>query len=227
MNNNFGELNQIDTERQLSIEEHNKLRQSAQYKEQETRSKRLTHDAIQALQICWLMSTRSQELSDNWLTFRFIDELIYSLIAISIQINEGLHNPARREMRYLLESAVKHYYVDNALSLPNAKFDERMKILGNPHLVPRSSVSFAPELKIFAFEEDTGNEFSNEITGLYSDLCKYVHRSKEQIDIYLNLIEKGVHPGFESIDEYRKINQEYARVCDIILTMNFASLGVG
>lgn len=38
-------------------------------------------------------------------------------------------------------------------------------------------------------------------------------------------IERGSSPGFESVSEFRAVNREYARLCDVILFLNFCILG--
>lgn len=61
----------------MKIDEHKKLMESDAYREQAARLTRLLKGAVEALQACWLMSTRTSSLSDATLTFRFIDDMIF------------------------------------------------------------------------------------------------------------------------------------------------------
>lgn len=199
------------------------LMESDQYREQATRQTRLLKAAVEALQTCWLTSTRSDALSNETLTFRFIDDAICSLISISNSICNGLHNPARREMRYLLESVCKHYHVDSAPGVGNKSLSEKLDKLKTN--VPRSSIEFVVNQSFFALDDGKTSELRADLKSMYAQSCKYVHRSKEQIVEYLAAANKGSSPGFESVEEFRAMNREFARLCDVVLFLSLAVLG--
>jgi len=197
--------------------------ESDQYREQVTRLKRLLKGAVEALQACWLMSTRNSALSDETLMFRFIDDTIFSLVGISSSISNGAHNPARREMRYLLESVCKHHYVDTSPRVAGKSLTEKLNDLKSN--VPRSSIDFVAGQKFFALDEVKEKELQSELIDMYARSCKYVHRSKEQIDEYLAAVDRGTSPGFESVSEFKVMNREFARLCDVVVFLSLAVLG--
>lgn len=205
------------------IDEHQRLMESDQYREQATRLTRLLKGAVEALQACWLVSTRSRSLSDDKLTFRFIDDAIFSLVGISSAINNGAHNPARREMRYLLESACKHYHVDSSQHAGGMPLSDKLEYLKAN--VPRSSIDFVEAQEFFALDDSKTKELRSELKDMYSQSCKYVHRSKEQIDDYLASVSRGASPGFESVSEFRRMNREFARLCDVVVYLVLSVLG--
>lgn len=209
--------------RDAKIDEHKKLRDSDQYREQSTRFTRLLKGAVEGLRACWLISTRSSALSEETLTFRFIDDAIFSLIGISSSINSGAHNPARREMRYLLESVCKHYHVDSSQRAGGKPLTEKLYDLKEN--VPRSSMSFVEDQQFFSLDDSKTKELRSDLKDMYAQSCKYVHRSKEQIDEYLAAVNKGTSPGFESVSEFRAMNQEFARLCDVVIYLSLAILG--
>ncbi|MDY0390967.1 MAG: hypothetical protein RBQ88_08610 [Desulfobulbus oligotrophicus] len=209
--------------RAVKIDEHKKLMESDQYREQVTRLSRLLKGAVEGLQTCWLMSTRSSALSDETLTFRFIDDAIFSLVGISSSISNGAHNPARREMRYLLESVCKHYHVDSSPRVGGRSLSDKLDDLKAN--VPRSSINFVEGQEFFALDNAKTKELRSDLKNIYSQSCKYVHRSKEQIDEYLAAVSRGSSPGFESVSEFRAMNREFARLCDVVIYLSLAALG--
>lgn len=226
-------MNENPTEHQLfadlfqakaaKIDEHRKLMESDQYIEQATRLARLLKGAVEALHACWLVSTRTRVLSDETLTFRFIDDSIFSIVGIGSSIGNGAHNPARREMRYLLESACKHYHVDTGKRAGNKPLSEKLNELREN--VPRSSIDFVEEQEYFALDNCKAKELRSDIKDMYSQTCRYVHRSREQIDQYLAAVNRGSSPGFESVGEFRTINREFARLCDVVVYLALSVLG--
>lgn len=209
--------------KEAKIAEHKQLMESDQYREQATRLTRLLKGAVEALQACWLMSTRNSYLSDETLTFRFIDDAFLSLVSIRSAIFNGAHNPARREMRYLLESVYKHYRVDSSQRVSGKLLREKLEDLKVN--VPRSSIDFVGDQYFFALDDCKAKELRSDLKDMYAQSCKYVHRSREQIDEYLAAVNRGASPGFESVSEFRKMNQEFARLCDVVVYLFLSVLG--
>jgi hypothetical protein len=216
-------INDMILARKAKIDNYKELMESDQYREQEIRLTKLMNGALKGLQASWLMSTRSQKLSDNTLTFRFIDDAIFSVYGIANSIKHGAHNPARREMRYLLESVCKHHYVDTNPTLSGKNLSERLNELENN--VSRSTIEFVGEQLFFSLDEHKSKELASELKDIYSQCCKFVHRSRDQIDLYLMSVEKGSSPGYESVKEFSGVNREFARLCDMVLFLTLSILG--
>jgi len=222
MENMFREV--IEKKRKL-VEEHQKLRESDEYQSKVKRLERLTMGAIKCIKYCSAMSLRSKHISHDTLTFGLIDDTLFTLVGISTLISNGTSSPARREMRYLLESTTKHYLVDVQITKWTKTLEQKLDILNTD--VPRSSFSYIDDITIGAFDEKTNIEFRNDIHQFYSQLCKHVHRSKEQIDLYLESFEKGSSPAFESVDDFDRVLKDFSRVCDIVIVVVMSSLGIG
>lgn len=125
-------------------------------------------------------------------------------------------------MRYLLESCAKHVYVD--LKQMSKPFTE--KLIFMRIYTPSSSVSFADDFRLYKFSDTQNKEFMDSIRSMYSSLCKYVHRSPEQIDEALRLLQRGVSPGFETSQEVESFCRELAQLYDLVLVMHFNVLGM-
>jgi len=220
---NYDPLSQIIAKRDEHIAGHEALRAKEPFVSQSKRLQRLTDGAVFGLQSIWRMSSRCQSICGELLTFRYFDDTIQSVVAIWSLSKEGLFTPAKREMRYLLESCAKHVYVD--LKQMGKPLTEKLAFLGTD--VPSSSVSFADDFRLYVFSDDENKEFMDGIRNMYSSLCKYVHRSPEQIDEALRLLQRGVSPGFETAQDVKSFGRELAQLYDLILVMHFNALGMG
>lgn len=66
----------------------------------------------------------------------------------------------------------------------------------------------------------------NSIRSTYSLLCRYVHRSPEQIEEALKLIQRGIAPGFETAKELESFNASLSNLYDMIIVLHFNALGM-
>jgi hypothetical protein len=168
------------------------------------------------------MSLRNQKLFDSFLTFQFFSDTIQSIISIWSLAKDGLLTPAKREMRYMLESCSKHVYVD--LKLMGMPISEKQQFLKDQ--IFHSSVSFTNDFRLYHFSEMENKAFMDCIRSSYTSLCKYVHRSPEQIEEALGLFQRGIFPGFETQHEMGLFVRELAQLYDLILVMYFNAVGM-
>jgi hypothetical protein len=169
------------------------------------------------------MSTRAPHIYDEFLTFRFVDDTLQSAVAVWLLAKEGQLTAAKREMRYMLETATKHAYVDiKQMGKPLAE-----KIAFLTDQVPRSSVDFVDDFRLYSFTDAENKAFMDFIRSSYSSLCPYVHRSPQQIEETLRLLERGVAPAFETEREVEAFVRVLERLYDVVLVLQFNALGLG
>lgn len=214
-------LHLLTNKRDELIAAHNELMAKEPFVSQSKRLERLTVGVIFALKAVWLMSRRTS-LYDKFLTFRFFDDTIQSVIAIWSLGKEGQLSPAKREMRYLLESSTKHVYID--LTLMGRPIEDKLKFLEDE--IPSSRVSFVDKLKLYQYSDSENKLFMDSVRSTYGSLCRYVHRTHEQIEEALRLFERGVFHGFETADEIEAFCRQLAQLYDLILVMHFNALGM-
>jgi hypothetical protein len=205
------------------VAEHAELRASEPFVAQTKRLQRLTEGFALGVHSIWLMSTRQPSIYDEFLTFRFIDDALQSVVAVWALAREGQLTVAKREMRYLLESVSKHVYVD--LKLMGKPLSAKIAFLSES--VPSSSVSFIEDFRLYSFGDIENKEFMDEIKNLYSALCRYVHRSPEQVEESLRLLARGVASGFEMPKQLESFVRELQRLYDVLLVLFFNALGLG
>ena len=209
--------------RDSHIEEHARLRNSEQFRALTTRLLRLMEGFVAGVHATWLMSRRAPNIYDEFLTFRFVDDTLQSAVAIWSLSKDGQFTAARRELRYMLETSTKHAYVD--LKQMGKPLREKINFLGAQ--VPNSSVSFVDDFRLYSFSDVENKAFMDFIRSSYSSLCRYVHRSPEQIDEALRLLKRGVAPAFETPREVQSFILELERLYDVILVLMFNALGLG
>lgn len=202
--------------------DHAALRSAEPFVAQTKRLQRLTEGVTFGIHAMWLMSRRSS-IYDEFLSFRFIDDTLQSVVAVWSLAKEGQLTVAKRELRYLLESVSKHVYAD--LKLMGQPLAKKINFLAEH--IPSSSVSFAEDFRLYSYSDPENKAFMDEIKSRYSSLCRYVHRSPEQVQESLRLLAQGISPGFETAKQLELFVRELERVYDVLLVLLFNALGLG
>jgi hypothetical protein len=153
------------------------------------------------------------------LVFRFVGELWESSFIIWDLLDVGAHNAARREMRYMLENAVKYVSVDTTVDGP---LEERIRFLHEK--VPPSSIGMVDDVHV-GFNGPFAQQFTADVKQLYSELCAYVHPSKEQINSLLNAELVGGRMRFDTARELERFGRKLFRFYDILLVLIITALG--
>lgn len=133
---------------------------------------------------------------------------------------EGMHGPLRRELRHLLEHAVKLTVVDQRLR--GAPLADRLEYL--KRLMPRSSVDVG-QLSFWGLSPETQLTLKSTVRSDFKQLSAYVHPSREQLDARLRGDATGSHLGFESTSEIANVNRLVRRIYDVVLVHTFECLG--
>ncbi len=181
---------------------------------------RMTSDIVILLRLSLMYSGRAGEYSENSLTVRSTDDLAQSVLAAWHLIQQGMINPVKRELRYIIESSVKYLYVDQhakGMESP-AKLMERLAFLETN---VNSVIDVREDLKLAALHSDDAKQFVDELYDIYRDCCAYVHVSRRQIEERLDMADKGRLIGFVTAEELRKIGRLMFRVYDVALTLYF------
>lgn len=181
---------------------------------------RFTSDFIMALRSISIYSTRAKDMYDNFLTIRAIDDLLQSVVQIQFMVENGIHNPVRRELRYLIEMMTKYLTVD---------YDQMGKsiTIKTQYLadhIPNSSIDVIDRCSL-PFSISQNKELRDEVTDLFKKACAYVHPSKKQIDEQLKNYDEGLYIGFETVKMIEDLNKVIFRVYDILLVMLFHGSG--
>ncbi len=171
----------------------------------------------------WLMATRSKAIVENSLSFTFTHDAFQTMGAITFLASEGMYAPAKRELRYLLESAVKHSFVD--LKSDSKPLSDRIAYLEKK--VPRSSLDFIKAQNFFGLTAAQEADFKASISSAYGSLSAFVHRSPTQLRQELSRMGKGAPAPKLVAAEFERFNRECFAVYDIVAFLQFQVLGPG
>jgi len=193
---------------------------------------RITEDVILLLGMCLAYSGRAGQYSENSLVIRSTDDLVQSVLSVWHLVQQGLINPVKRELRYIVESSVKYLYIDQQTEVVKYLYIDQQTegVKSLPKLTEQldfldanvnSSINVREQLKLAALHPADAKQFIDELYDIYRDCCAYVHVSRRQIEERLNLIQQGRQFGFETPEDLRKIGRLIFRVYDVALTLYF------
>lgn len=190
------------------------------FKEQLRYVSDFSRDAIQTIRIISLYSTRAPDIYDNMLTIRVSDDLLQSIIALQNLVINGIHNMAKRETRYMIETVVKYLIVDQEEQ--GQPLAVKTAYLGTS--IPNSSIDVVTRMWT-PFDPPTDQELKAEISDIFTKACAYVHTSPRQIQEQIGNYEKGQYIGFESGKMLGDMAKLLFRIYDILLTLLFIGFG--
>lgn len=181
----------------------------------------LSNDFIFGVDSIRSMSTRSRNLHLENLTFRLTDDLLESVIAAAASVEAGAVNPAKRELRYILEQCVKYAFVDQKFQ--QHRLDDKLQYIRYRDV---ELVSAARDISLFV-AENVKDALLREIGPLYGQLSEYVHPSLHQAQERLNRYRTGHYIGRHTAADVMGVNTLAARVYDIALLYFSHPLGFG
>lgn len=150
---------------------------------------------------------RSSDYFDNHLLSFASQDLLQSSFALPILAMEGIHNAARREIRFIIEASIKLCYIQNQeyQSPIEDKLSEFKSVLDSP------SISFKNNIALDLLPEHLRQPFSEEAGRTYGETSNYVHLSSSQVMERIALLEQGRSSGKESAGDVRQLNSLFAR----------------
>lgn len=200
---------------------HENVRNTAEYRSEVNYLDHLTRDFVQGIRLAHFAFTRYPD-GREWLLQSFTDDLLESSVSIMALGYQGVFNVGRREMRYMIESAVKYVFVDQQVSGSTPLVD-RLAILGDTSRVPRSSIAPVESLVIRMIPDP--QELIGAVRSSFGTLSGYTHLSESQLDERLRRAEKGEYTAFESARSLRAFNRAVGQVYDIVLALVFEGIG--
>lgn len=208
-----------ETERRSK--EHDELRSSSEYALELSRLRKTIHDLIQTLRLCSFAASRWSDFSENYLLPRHLDDIVEAALSAQLSIENGALNPARRELRYMLEVIVNIAYVDELRAKDT--FDQRISYYRGKG-VKKSNVDhiFDLPLRLLGDHKDL---FAKSVQTAWIRASNYVHLTKRRIDEKLRLRDEGVVLGMETIEMLKNVVSEVHEACTIVILLAFETIG--
>ena len=213
-------LDTITRVTEAAIAAHAAARSAPDFRAATARLARLTTGFVGAVRAAFTMATRAPGWREQlfWLG---TDDFVGSAAGIDVLATNGILNPARRELRYMLESAVKYAYVDQQHS-PQTPLATRQAFLAAK--VKSSSIDEIATLDTLGLVN--GDTFRPATWRLWGELSTYVHLSRQQLSEHVDALAAGSHRGFETAAEVEAFNDLLERSYDLLLVFVFIALGV-
>jgi hypothetical protein len=183
------------------------------------RMKGISSDFIRALNYAALQGTRFSA-QDDFLIFRFAPSFVESVLSIQLLAHEGLQNAARRELRFILEAAVKLSAQDYCKKAKD--FEARLAGLSARD---KKFEVYAKGLTYFSSFENP-QEANTEVQSLYAELSGFVHASEPQFRAALNRNRKSETIGMETVATLNRFNDLFFQVLDIVLVRIYHGFGL-
>jgi hypothetical protein len=179
----------------------------------------IANDLLLAQTAVRLMGTRFAA-HEEYLLFRFAPHIVESTLSITMNAKEGLQNAARRELRFLLEAAIKLSSRD--FHPEAASFEERLVGLNDRD---KRFDEYVADLRYFD-EFEYPQEANAAILSLYRELSRYVHATVPQFEAAMARWQRNEDAGMESVASLNRFNSLAFQVYDLILVRIFFGLGV-
>jgi hypothetical protein len=203
------------------VAEQDEQEASKRYQDAQLHLERLVGDFVVALRASVFYTTRIPA-SQQWLMQNLADELLESTVLIVQLPRDGFLNAPRRELRYLLEAAVKYVFVDQQVD-SSASLEERVAFLADTTKVPRSSVAPIDEVRVLLVADE--EEFRRAVKQSFAALSGYVHPSRRSLEERLQRAERGEFAGFEGPGALEALSNLARRTLDLVLVLLFQGLG--
>lgn len=202
-------------------EAHRRLRESPAWEQAARLCNGVHNSFLLGLRSVRQMSWRHPSYEES-LVMRFTDDLVESAVATQSLIHDGAHNPARRELRYVLEATVNHLHVDQLM--PSASLKTKLAFLNARAMI--ETLTVGKSLALF-IETTARDQFKSTLVELYALTSQYVHPRPLQLEERLARHDRGIFIGFETPAELREVVVLAARVYDLALCCVFHALGQG
>jgi hypothetical protein len=180
----------------------------------------INKDFFAALGFCIHDTGIDPKFWNNHLFSYLSQDIIQSCFSIYWLAHEGVTNPCKRELRFLVEVVIKQCYIEQQMPLASVsdKLDKYSNLINNP------SISIKSQIDLCLLPVPEKNIFLEDIGKLYGTSSKYVHLSIELIEERIGLIKRGVTIGYEGLNEFKEIVESIRSCYALILVFLFHSI---
>jgi hypothetical protein len=212
------------------------MRSGADYKQAIGRLERLVSDYGMSLGAIDAMATRSRDFHAQMLTLRVKPQLVESAVAVWTSVRQGLHHPAKREMRFLVEASIKALWFDRRKpddkdgngNAPRVSWDSEVgaKVAALDDVGKQRFSEIVAELNLSLLHGKDAKTFRETATDLYAQLSTHVHLSGVAVAKQLRDLDRDKRTGFETVGEVNAIADLFRKVLDVSLTCHLEAFDV-
>ena len=224
-------------DRQRKIEEHAAIRDSPPFRGAVKHLDRLAEDYLLALGAIEWMATRWPLFFEGLITLRVKPRLAESLATALWMVKDGGLDPARRELRFLLESSVKCLWLDkggpkiSGTSPDSAHdgmaFDVVAKAEALDDLGQERFGDIVACLEFGLLDELGARSYRATATDLYRQLSSFIHMTSGNVGRDLDGCARHRAISFESVADVNAFSRLARRVLDVALASHFEAFDPG
>ena len=133
-----------------------------------------------------------------------------------------MRNPARRELRFLLEASIKLLFTDQ--SMPTSPLDVRL-IFFDRKVSSSGCIDELNGLTFTLLPEELSEEFVDCIPRFYGHLSSFVHVSHDQISAHIAENDAGLGIGFDTIETLESVAADIFNTYEISLVSCLHAIG--
>lgn len=216
-------LEKMEKAREDKLAEHKQHLSSEEYQSALNLLNVVTSDFIKGMKACSMYCSRGAEFRDNSFSLSHIDDYFMSAIMIMTILKEGGINPAKREIRYLIDSSMRYLYVDQQLW--RGSIEEKLVFFDKK--VDKSNIKYIKDIDLHMIKSpDLKSEFTSEYKSTYYKACEYVHASTKQIEERFALYEQGITIGLDRAEQLQEVAELLSEAYSSLLVFTFHAAGV-
>lgn len=225
-------IQRISKERDQRIKAHEEVRASPPYSAPIVHIDRLLADYGRAINAIDLMATRHPPYFETLITLRMKQHFVQSVVASIYLVKDGMLDPARRELRFLLEASVKTLWLDRPhertkVVAKNAPSDVADKVIALDDLGAKRFGEIVSDLEFGLLSQDAAKTYRQTATDLFSKLSTYSHVSANNVKRDLSNFDRGNTFGHETAADIEAFVRVAKRVLDLALASHFEAFDQG
>ena len=147
-------------------------------------------------------TSRDPLYSKNNILYYLEQDMIETLIIVLSNIQDGAHNPAKRETRFLLELSIKMAYVQQKAY--DKKVEEKIKLYTKQ--IRSTNIGIKNQIMFSYLSAESKSNFLNDVGKIYSEASLFVHLTVENMTQRIQKVTDGNYIGYESIEELKATN---------------------
>lgn len=167
-----------------------------------SRTNEMIMDFIKWMQFCILDTARDLNFHDNHLLSFLNQDILETLTGVLVHVKEGIHTPAIRESRYLLELSIKLTYIQQKNY--TMSIDEKLSIFYK--FLKSTNITPMKEIDLNYLDTKSAKNFLSDVGQLYGESSRFVHVTPDSIKYRRERVENDRMLGNESDEDLKSLN---------------------
>ena len=161
----------------------------------------ITQEFLSGIRFLYMDTGRDEHFEDHHLLSHVFHDILETALGIFVLAREGASNGAKRELRFLLELAIKVCCVEQE----HGQMKIEDKVSDASAFLDSTNIGIKKRIRIDMLSEHLRDEFRSELGRLYGSACSWVHVTVDQINDRIDRVERGITAGKEGLPELNQL----------------------